>query len=153
MYLPLGHPSEQIWRNFAFLHLVTNGCTTLQWMGAVKWEFKLIMRDKNITISCTITKNISPSINIVWSKKLHVCNKQIHQDYFNFLTIDAGKNMSPLYIILLFFQWKSYLVWIWRELCTDQAPFTSEKSPKQFQINMRGQQGTFHWRKRYGLIF
>ncbi len=50
----------------------------------------------------------------------------------------------------------SHLVWIKREICTNQAP-ASENSLKEFSTNMlvdfdvRGQQGMdfFHWRKRY----
>ncbi len=35
-------------------------------------------------------------------------------------------------MLLSFLQWKCHLIWIRREICTDQAPFISENSPKQF---------------------
>ncbi len=47
-------------------------------MGAVRMRVQTA--DKNITV---ITSNSSTSINILWSEKLCVCNKQIHQDIFN----------------------------------------------------------------------
>ncbi len=41
----------------------------LQWIGAVRMR-----TDKNITII-----HSSPSINVLWSKRMCVCNEQIHQ--------------------------------------------------------------------------
>ncbi len=60
--------------------------------------------------------------------------------------------MSPLSIILLspVKKKKSHLIWIKREVCMDQAPFSS---PKQTHIlvyfNVRRQQGMDFWRKSY----
>ncbi len=53
-----------------------------------------------------------------------------------------------------FLQWNRRLFWIRREMCTDQAPFTSKNSPKQLTnvggFWSKGQgDGLFHWRKCY----
>ncbi len=44
----------------------------LQWMGAVR--LRVQTADKNITMS--ISHQSTPSINILWSEKLHICDKQ-----------------------------------------------------------------------------
>ncbi len=50
---------------------------SLQWIGAIREQTAI----KNITI---IHKSHDlyhgPSNNVLWSEKLHVCKKQIHQD-------------------------------------------------------------------------
>ncbi len=58
------------------------------------------------------------------------------------------------HISIAFLQWNRRLFWIRREMCTDQASFTSKNSPKQL-TNVggcwsKGQgDGLFHWRKCY----
>ncbi len=58
--------AEQIWRNVALHHLLTNG----QWMGAVR------MRVQTADKTSHNPHYSSPSVNILWSEKLHICNKQ-----------------------------------------------------------------------------
>ncbi len=64
--------------------------------------------------------------------------------------------MSPLKH--WFLQWKSCVVWIRRETCTDQALFRGENSPEPFETmsgfwcESTNVDGLFHWRKHcYGL--
>ncbi len=50
-------------------------------------------------------------------------------------------------------QWKSHLLWIRWEICTDQALFTSINSPKQSGfISEKTRDGLFHWKKLYFLL-
>ncbi len=53
-------------------------------MGAVRMRVQTA--DKNITITHT-----SPSVNILWSEKLRVRKKQIHEDDFNFKLLLPAK--------------------------------------------------------------
>ncbi len=69
----------------------------LQWMGAVRMRVQTA--DKNITI---IHKHhdSSPLMNIMWSKELHICTKQIHHwDVFNFKALLLAKYESSIHII------------------------------------------------------
>ncbi len=96
----------------------------LQWMGAVRTRVQ--PADKNITIIPKNPHDSSLSVNILWSEKLHVCNKQIHQDVFNLKSLLPAR--SPLSFILFS---PSCLIWIRREIRTDQT-FYNENNPKQF---------------------
>ncbi len=55
--------------------------------------------------------------------------------------------------IIRFLQWKCVLIWIRREICSDQAPFKSQNSSKQIRgwILMweTTGDGIFHWKMHY----
>ncbi len=108
----------------------------LQWMGAVRMRVQ--SADKNHHNN---PLHSSTSITI-WSEKLHICKKQIHQDIVYFKPKFWLK--WDLYSQHWFLLWKSRLVWIRREICKEQASFTSK-------IIVRGKQRMdfFHWRKHY----
>ncbi len=68
------------------------GITSLahQWMLCSEWvpsesESKQLIKTSYFSI-CN-PHHPSPSINVLWSKKLSVCKKQIHQDIFNLLQL------------------------------------------------------------------
>ncbi len=69
----------------------------LQWMGPVRMRVQTA--DENIPI---IHKHhdSSPLMNIMWSKELHICMKQIHHwDVFNFKALLLAKYESSIHII------------------------------------------------------
>ncbi len=93
-------------------------------MGAVRMRVQTA--DKKITVIHYSNPHHSSSINwCLVKQKAAFCYKQIH----HYDVLSSNSNMSPLSIILLS-PVKSCLVWIGREVCTDQAPFTSENSIK-----------------------
>ncbi len=56
--------------------------------------------------------------------------------------------------IICLLQWKSSLIWIKREICTDQAPFIRQNSSKpiyRWILIWENNRGLLHWIKRYGL--
>ncbi len=83
-----------------------------EWVPS-EWESKQLL--KTSQWSTNNPHHSSPSINILWSEKLHVCKKQTH--HYSLILLSPVK--------------KSHLVWIRREICTDQALFTSQNGPKQ----------------------
>ncbi len=54
-------------------HITCSSMDPLQWMGAVKIRVPTAKKKKNSTSN---QHNSSPSLNILWSKKLHVCKKR-----------------------------------------------------------------------------
>ncbi len=95
----------------------------LLWMGAVRMRVQTA--DKNITIIHTTLRKHT----IIF----FVRYKSIIKIFLTFWEI-------------AFCSGKSRLVWITREIGTDQAVFTSKNSLKQLEDN---RSGLFHWRKRY----
>ncbi len=91
--------SEQIWRHLAFHHLLTNGSSAVN--GCRQNAQTADKKHHNNP------HDSSPLINILQSKKL---------DFPSRLKIVASG--YPYY------EWKSCLIWIKREICTDQAHFT-----------------------------
>ncbi len=81
-----------------------------QWMGAVRMRFQTA--DKNITII-----HITPVHQIIYceAKSCVFVRKTIIK---TFLTSNVCYNMSHLCCVL---HWKGHLVWIRREICTEQA--------------------------------
>ncbi len=66
--------SQQIWRNVALHHLLTNGSSALQWMGAVRMRVQ--PADTNITI--THTTPVFQSHNFLWIENMCVSNKHVN---------------------------------------------------------------------------
>ncbi len=99
-----------------------------------------------LTNECHQNESFSPSINILWTENLHLCNIEIHKwDVFNFKPLLSA--IWAIYAVLFSVKKERCFVWTRREIWPDQAPFTSENWPKQLSTNMlvdldvRGQQG------------
>lgn len=78
-----------------------------------------------------INNNFSPLINVLWIEKWHLSKKQIHQYIFNFKVKPLP--LATNWILDLWFcfpQWKTHLIWIWREMCTHQAACRSVNCAK-----------------------
>ncbi len=91
----------------------------------------------------------SPSGKVLWRKQLSVCKKQsIKTLNFKLLLLAI---ISLLSIILLF-QMKNHLIWIKRELCTDQALCICKNRPNKL-VDLREQGMILHSRKHcYGHV-
>ncbi len=121
---------EQIWRSASFHHLLSNGSSAVN--------------------GCRQTKNITISTVHLEKWKGCVLYKEIIKTFVLLEVVASGWNTSPLFIILLSPVEKSGLVWIRREICTDQAPHTVQvntvrNSNKQVDLG----HGLFHQRKCY----
>ncbi len=115
---------------------------TMEFNGAPKQPgYKLSLKDLPF---CSAEQRNSYRFGTTWLQDFHLwVNYPFKACHLQ--TVASAK----IWILhnIAFVHWKSNLVWIRREICTDQAPFRSEK-----KIQNRG--WTFHWRKRYyGLYF
>ncbi len=111
----------------------------LQWMGAVRMRVQTA--DKKITIIHTTPVHQLTSCDA--KSCVFERNKFIIKAFFNFKTVTFGQNTIPLSIIWFFPVKKKSLIWIRREICTDQALFTNKNVLKNMLVNfdVRGQQG------------
>ncbi len=123
----------------------------LQWMGAVRMRVQTA--DKNITSN---PHHSSPSINVLLREKLCVCREKIHhEDVFNFKLLIPAKISSILLSSIhnVAFSSEKVILSESGEICTYQALFTSENSPKHICVWILiwkdNRTWTFHWRKCY----
>ncbi len=129
-------------------HCITvSAMDALQWMGAVRMRVQTA--DKNITIMHTTPVHQLPS----WEDKSW--NKSIIKTLLNLnCCIWLQYEFS-----LLYNAFASEKVWIRREICTDQAAFTSQNRSKQICVWIlmweTTEDGLFHWKQyeTYGLVF
>ncbi len=98
----------------------------LQWMADKQLILKELIKQHNTL------NDSSLSINILWMKKLCVYNKSTIKMVFNSNHCFWLQYKSSIHYTTFFCE----KVILRREICTDQALFTSENSPKQFQTNM-----------------
>ncbi len=90
----------------------------LQWMGAVRMRVQTA--DKNITII-----HITP-VHQLTSCEVKSCMFVRNKSIKTFFQLNYESSIHNL----VFFQWKSCLVWIRREICTDQTLFTRKNLNK-----------------------
>ncbi len=104
---------------------------SLQWMGAIRMRVQTA--DKNITIIHTTPVHQSVPCEAKSCVSVRNFKRVFYQWYY-------------------FLQFKSRLVWIRREICTDQSLITSQNSSKRFDgfwCERTIEHGLFHWRKLY----
>ncbi len=131
MYSPSGQDVDtlvssagMIWRNVASLAHQWVLCS--EWVPS-EWESKQLIKNKTI-----IHKTAVHQLTFCEIKScVFVINKSVIKTFLALNCIQLKYCMSPLSIMFIF-QWKSSIVWIRREICTDEAPFASETSPKEF---------------------
>ncbi len=80
--------SEQIWRNVALHHLLSNRSSA--WMGAVRMRVQTA--DKNITIIHKLSTPLQSINTIMWREKLSVCMIQIHHQCSYYHTHCSGQD-------------------------------------------------------------
>ncbi len=92
MCSPSGHPRCK-WvcffigtdlKKFSITWLAHQWILCSEWVPS-EWESKQLIKTSQFSISDP--HHSSPLVNIMWSKKLSVCKKQIHQDIFNLLQL------------------------------------------------------------------
>ncbi len=113
IYSEFSSLSEQIWRNLALHNLLNN------WSPAVNSAVWMCI---DITIIQVIDMTPVHQFTSCDMKSCIFVIIKIHQDIW---TSDHCFQSSIRNIA--FYSGKSNLVWIRREICTDQAPFTSKK--------------------------
>ncbi len=114
---------EQIWRNLALHHLLTN---RLQWMGAVRMRVQTT--DENITIIHNLTPVHQLMSCEVKSYMFKINKSIIKMFYCNFKPVLLAK--TRVLHSIVFSREKSYC--LNKDRNTDQALFTSEDNTEQF---------------------